>query len=679
MFSKMIKILVVFLIIFGFNFALFSSARADPLITGTFYVNGATGNDLWDGASPTYISGTIGPKATIQNTLDNVASTSTVIVAPGIYQEELTISKSVNLRSESNNFNVAEEEQTIISGYSKIEFSGNPSNVTFRGFVLSGFLNPGGIVLNNAGNNTIIEYNSFKSSNFIAIANQSANQSTGLKIRNNSFTNLNVSSNAVYLLGFPGCQIENNTLNTIATQGISVSSSSNILISNNTISTITGESSWAISTNATTGTIASNTITNGEIIVNAGGTSNNLNIINNTISNTDTPSDSAIVVIGTSAEHIIASGNNFSGSTNGILNLGAGTVDARNNWWGSSTGPNNLITNPHGTGANVSNNVNYTPFNLSVVWGTSIIGQESVVISNYGPFLARAIKRTNGKIFTSLSINGTTWIDFGSSSGIAIGKPTYQLFSTNFLFYQVVRGTGNKVYLSYLNGPEGWTSWLKIGSGAISDVTFAEFNSKLYVAYRGTSGMFYYKYSSDGTTWSGLHPLNKGQGNINLSVFNNRLIASFRGNSGYYYTQSTANGTTWTPIKKAIKISSDITSAEFQNKLYQTVRTSNGKIYIRSSADGISWEAWNNGDKGIGNSTLASTTNFLYQFKRGSSKTAYYRISPNGYNWGSWYSTGQKSESDYAVGSIADEVIQTYRYTNNYIYTSVGKSAGIPE
>ena len=52
----------------------------------------------------------------------------------------------------------------------------------------------------------------------------------------------------------------------------------------------------------------------------------------------------------------------FSTSTNyAILNNGTTSVDARNNWWGTDTGPSHS-TNPTGTGPNVTNNVLFDPW-----------------------------------------------------------------------------------------------------------------------------------------------------------------------------------------------------------------------------------------------------------------------------------------------------------------------------
>ncbi|MEI7897979.1 MAG: hypothetical protein WCJ26_13155 [bacterium] len=74
------------------------------------YVNGTTGSDSWDGSSATYVSGLVGPKATVQAGIGAVSSGGTVNVASGSYSEVLTVSKSLTLSGEAG--------QTMIDGTS---------------------------------------------------------------------------------------------------------------------------------------------------------------------------------------------------------------------------------------------------------------------------------------------------------------------------------------------------------------------------------------------------------------------------------------------------------------------------------------------------------------------------------------------------------------------------------
>jgi hypothetical protein len=64
----------------------------------TVYVNGTTGNNIYDGSSPVYISGSIGPKRTIAAGIGIVSDNGTVNVAAGTYHEHsLHLSQTMNL------------------------------------------------------------------------------------------------------------------------------------------------------------------------------------------------------------------------------------------------------------------------------------------------------------------------------------------------------------------------------------------------------------------------------------------------------------------------------------------------------------------------------------------------------------------------------------------------------
>jgi len=73
------------------------------------YVNGAVGNDSWDGSSPTHTSGLFGPMKTIQAAVNAINTGGTINVASGVYTEHLTINKSLNLVG-------ANRDTTIIDG-----------------------------------------------------------------------------------------------------------------------------------------------------------------------------------------------------------------------------------------------------------------------------------------------------------------------------------------------------------------------------------------------------------------------------------------------------------------------------------------------------------------------------------------------------------------------------------
>jgi len=86
----------------------------DAVSPSTVYVNGITGNDSWDGTSPTYNGGTTGPKKTIQAAVDVVADGGTVYVASGTYNENLNINQNIVLMGESQTGTIIDGSQTTV-------------------------------------------------------------------------------------------------------------------------------------------------------------------------------------------------------------------------------------------------------------------------------------------------------------------------------------------------------------------------------------------------------------------------------------------------------------------------------------------------------------------------------------------------------------------------------------
>ena len=63
-------------------FTAFAAVAADP---AEYFVDGMNGNDGWDGTSSAYVSGTTGPKKTIQAAVDLTKTDDVVTVLPGVY------------------------------------------------------------------------------------------------------------------------------------------------------------------------------------------------------------------------------------------------------------------------------------------------------------------------------------------------------------------------------------------------------------------------------------------------------------------------------------------------------------------------------------------------------------------------------------------------------------------
>jgi predicted outer membrane repeat protein len=97
-------LLISVIIIFSLNINAVNAASTNT------YVNGAVGNDAWNGNSAVHTTGTTGPKKTIGNALNTVINYGTINIAAGTYKEHgIKIQKNVNIKGQS-------QKTTIIDG-----------------------------------------------------------------------------------------------------------------------------------------------------------------------------------------------------------------------------------------------------------------------------------------------------------------------------------------------------------------------------------------------------------------------------------------------------------------------------------------------------------------------------------------------------------------------------------
>ena len=101
-------VITLLAVIFAYGVGNVSAAPGD-----TIYVNGSSGNDDWNGESPTYQSGIIGPKYSIKNATGTVNTNGQINIANGQYQgidnTQITIDKNMTINGES-------QQNTIING-----------------------------------------------------------------------------------------------------------------------------------------------------------------------------------------------------------------------------------------------------------------------------------------------------------------------------------------------------------------------------------------------------------------------------------------------------------------------------------------------------------------------------------------------------------------------------------
>ena len=114
------------LIIFSCNVGTVSAASVN-----TIYVNGNSGNDLWDGSSSKWTGGTTGPKATIKNATDVVKTGGTVDISNGYYDEvNISITTNMTILGESTG-------KTVIDGANASQIFHIQSGVTVNIFNLT--------------------------------------------------------------------------------------------------------------------------------------------------------------------------------------------------------------------------------------------------------------------------------------------------------------------------------------------------------------------------------------------------------------------------------------------------------------------------------------------------------------------------------------------------------------
>ena len=132
-----------------FSFSI-QAVSADP---AQLYVNSSSGNDNYNGESPVFVSGIIGPKKSIKNATNAVISDGTVHIASGIYNEN-------NIANFNKNINFIGEDkyQTVIDGNKLgglfslgaqgVTYSYSFANMQFR----NGSAFNGGAISNTCGN-----------------------------------------------------------------------------------------------------------------------------------------------------------------------------------------------------------------------------------------------------------------------------------------------------------------------------------------------------------------------------------------------------------------------------------------------------------------------------------------------------------------------------------------------
>ncbi len=151
------------------------------VVTATYYVNGATGNDSWDGLAPAW-DGAHGPKATIQAGIDAASGGCEVLVATGTYTGGGNLNldfggKAITVRSEDNAVSVVLDCRSAGRGFTF--HSGEAASSVVRGFtILNGHAAEGGGIDCDGSSPTLV--------NCTLIGNTASTSGGGIACRNGS-------------------------------------------------------------------------------------------------------------------------------------------------------------------------------------------------------------------------------------------------------------------------------------------------------------------------------------------------------------------------------------------------------------------------------------------------------------------------------------------------------------
>jgi predicted outer membrane repeat protein len=339
---------IFFVLIILFLFAFYMTTLNTSHAAATLYVNGTSGNDSYDGTSLTWVSGTIGPKKTVQNASNAVDPSGTVKVASGTYNEHITTIKSLNIIG-------ANRDTTIIDGTNNgqplyLDYDLNIANFTIQ----NGASTYGGGIYNYANLNII---NCFITGNTATSAGGAIYNYYGgtLTISNSTLTG----NTAPYCGGIANLgtlTLNNSTLTgNTATGGDAgaIYNEGTITLNN---STLTGNTATnyggAIDSEYGTITLNNSTLT-GNTATNRGGAIFNrgtITISNSTLTGNTAYYGGAIYNSGSGAVVTMHFNRVTNNSPNAIYTTAV--IAAENNWWGSNSNPSSQFTG----------SVNYSPW-----------------------------------------------------------------------------------------------------------------------------------------------------------------------------------------------------------------------------------------------------------------------------------------------------------------------------
>ena len=403
-------VLIALVVIFSYDMGNVSAASGDSI-----YVNGTSGNNLYNGQSAVY-DGTNGPKATIKNATGTVNSNGTIHIAQGTYYEN-------NIKINTNMTIIGENQKnTIING----QQSGQSIFTIASGVYLT-IIN---LTLTNATSNTDG-----------AIYNDG-----NLNVYNSTFTNNK------------------------ATYGGAISNGDNgaLTINNSTFDNNTGLYGGVIWNSGSSSTITSNTFTNntgtyGGVIYNEH--SGTVNVINNTFNNNTATRGGAIFNYGISTETSNTFNNNTATNGGAIYHQGSSTLI--NNTFNNNTATNGGAIYFAG-GILTVDNCNFT--NNTGTYGGAIYNDHGTLTVDNSNFTNNTVTGYGGAIE---NYNGSLFVDNSNFTGNTASFSGGAIFKGGNAFT-----IDNSTFTNNTAGYEGGAIYNRGSAMTVDNSTFTSNNAK---------------------------------------------------------------------------------------------------------------------------------------------------------------------------------------------------------
>ncbi len=401
--------------------------KAKSLIAAAFTVAGLVAGPALQGATCTVPSGTY---PTIQSAAAD-ATCSTINVAPGVYNENVTVTHSCDINGAqagtafSGRTSGGPAESTVNSVStvgSSATFTILAADVTIDGFSIRNNANTAGaangVVVKTVGNDAAIMNNIF---DMISTPDASGNGTAQAIYLENGPDGVNVQDNEM-----KNIQSNRSAKGVLIGDSAAPSSSNDVQVKGNSIHDVTSTTrgAYGVSVGNAMGASGLKVLENDITNLNGGGwvhaiglERDTLNVIvkDNNISALNTPTPDRIAVWFESNPSFATAqvnNNNFdvTPATFGIAVQPAlvtanptGSVNGTCNWWGSPSGPT-TPTNPGGTGALVSPGVTYNPWLIAPSPAGNCFG---------GNVPATAAQCKSGGWMTSTRADGSTFKNQG--------------------------------------------------------------------------------------------------------------------------------------------------------------------------------------------------------------------------------------------------------------------------